>query len=499
MNEHTFAKTWWLLAILAATVLSLGLLLLTNLWVPPASADPGTLFVKPDGTGTECSQANPCALQTALAQAADGDTIYLAGGTYTGTGAAVITITQSITLYGGWDGVGSGPVVRDPDVYTTTIDGENLRRVVYISGTVSPVLDGLVIANGNAAGLGGYIGSDAGGGIYVKEAEALINNCTIISNTSPGGTGGGLFIWGSDARVENSLVMSNTARWGGGARAISRSPVFRYNRFVSNTADFGGGLYLMWTTGALVEGNLFRGNGNGNGGAIYLSAAETTIRGNRIENNRGNDGGGIGISSGSKPIYISGNRLWGNTASSGGGISIEANRSTQVVNNFIAHNEATSTGAGVYLKNAASTLIHNTVVQNSGGDGTGVFLDAGAEAVLTNTILVSHTVGISVTAGSTATLEGTLWGSGAWANGIDWGGDGTIFTGTVNVWGDPDFVDPANDDYHIGPNSAARDAGVDAGVTTDIDGDPRPIGTGYDIGADEWVIHIHLPLVIRNQ
>ena len=38
-----------------------------------------------------------------------------------------------------------------------------------------------------------------------------------------------------------------------------------------------------------------------------------------------------------------------------------------------------------------------------------------ARSVLTNTILVSHTVGISVSVGSTATLEATLWGSGVCA------------------------------------------------------------------------------------
>jgi uncharacterized repeat protein (TIGR01451 family) len=46
-------------------------------------------------------------------------------------------------------------------------------------------------------------------------------------------------------------------------------------------------------------------------------------------------------------------------------------------------------------------------------------------------------------------------------------------------------VDPDNGDYHIGPGSAAIDAGVDAGVTTDIDGQARPSGLGPDLGADE--------------
>jgi hypothetical protein len=106
----------------------------------------------------------------------------------------------------------------------------------------------------------------------------------------------------------------------------------------------------------------------------------------------------------------------------------------------------------------------------------------------TNTIIAGHhSVGITVTTGSTATLEATLWGSSAWANGEDWGGGGTIVTGTINVWGDPAFVNPDGGDYHIGPGSAAIDVGVDAGVETDIDGEPRPTGTGHDIGADEFV------------
>lgn len=49
---------------------------------------------------------------------------------------------------------------------------------------------------------------------------------------------------------------------------------------------------------------------------------------------------------------------------------------------------------------------------------------------------------------------------------------------------DPKFVDAANGDYHIGSNSPARDA-VDMGPPFDFEGDARPRGAKFDIGADE--------------
>jgi hypothetical protein len=49
--------------------------------------------------------------------------------------------------------------------------------------------------------------------------------------------------------------------------------------------------------------------------------------------------------------------------------------------------------------------------------------------------------------------------------------------GVGNMDGDPAFVDPASDDYRLGPGSAAVDAGdngaVFSGVMTDLDGGPR--------------------------
>lgn len=106
---------------------------------------------------------------------------------------------------------------------------------------------------------------------------------------------------------------------------------------------------------------------------------------------------------------------------------------------------------------------------------------------LTNNIIVSHSVGISVTAGSTATIEGTLWGSGEWANDIDIVNvGGSISLGAVNLHAEPGFVDPESGNYHITPASAAVDAGVATALASDIDGEARPFGAGPDIGADEW-------------
>jgi hypothetical protein len=58
------------------------------------------------------------------------------------------------------------------------------------------------------------------------------------------------------------------------------------------------------------------------------------------------------------------------------------------------------------------------------------------------------------------------------------------------------FVNPAASDYHLRFSSAAIDAGLDAGVYFDFDGDPRPLGNGFDIGFDEVNIrYLFLPLV----
>jgi hypothetical protein len=485
------------LSLATGGLLLLGLLLLLTGAPPAARADAGRWFATPGGAG-DCSQADPCDLQTALSAAGGGDTIYLAQGTYTGTGTAVVSLTKDVALYGGWDGAATGEPLRKPAATVTTLDGESIRRVVYITGTIAPVLDGLVIAHGSADGLGGWSTYDAGGGIYVHGASPVISRCTITNNSAGpasatgNGAGGGLFLFDSDAQLETCRVISNAARWGGGARVVWGGPILRRSQFLSNTSLYGGGAYLMWARG-LVEETVFLDNSADFGGGLYLSGASSAIKGNLIERNQARTGGGIGINWGSSPVVVSGNRILGNQANHGGGMNVEYNDS-QLENNFIAGNEALY-GAGIRVEEACPVLSHNTLANHAGTLAEGIRVDEGASLLMANTILVSNTVGIQVRDASSATLEATLW----YGNGSDTGGGGSIHTGAVNVWGDPAFVDPAAYDYHLLEGSPAMNAGVDAGVTTDIDGDKRPQGAGYDMGADEYPVPyaMYLPLVLR--
>jgi hypothetical protein len=208
--------------------------------------------------------------------------------------------------------------------------------------------------------------------------------------------------------------------------------------------------------------------------------------------NTADDYGG-GVYATCSDLSMSGNVIRTNTADFGGGLYLST-ASSLLTNNIIADNQASVRGSGLSSQ-YFSRLVHTTIAGNHGGDGSGIYMQGGTLA-LTNTIFVSHTVGIYMW-GGTVSFEATLWG-----NGTDWAGYGTVVTGTINLWGESDFVDPDGGNYRIGPDSAALDVGVDAGVTTDIDLQPRPY-LAPDLGADEYwppgvLKRVFLPLVERN-
>jgi hypothetical protein len=173
-----------------------------------------------------------------------------------------------------------------------------------------------------------------------------------------------------------------------------------------------------------------------------------------------------------------------------------------MTNNIVAANDASYRGGGLAFETGvvepvAGTLVHNTFAANDRGSGDGRIAihlnDPYVTLVLTNNLIYSHTYGVYAATNSTATLYTTLFyinSSG------DTGGPGTIVNTNPITGEDPLLVA----DYHLGPGSAALDRGVDAGVTTDIDGDWRD--SSPDLGADELApapgSNIYLPLILKT-
>jgi predicted outer membrane repeat protein len=61
------------------------------------------------------------------------------------------------------------------------------------------------------------------------------------------------------------------------------------------------------------------------------------------------------------------------------------------------------------------------------------------------------------------------------------------YPGEGNIDEDPLFRDSNNDDYHLSKRSPCIDTGTWEGAPDyDFEGDERPLGDGYDIGADEY-------------
>lgn len=201
-----------------------------------------------------------------------------------------------------------------------------------------------------------------------------------------------------------------------------------------------------------------------NGGGI-ISWAEPLVEYCIITENEGNQGGGVTVIGGGTFRRC---RIENNLANSqGGGVfAFPYNGAYCVfINTVIAANES-RLGAGVF---GSTDLLNCTVINNTGGDG---ITNADSNTVITNTIVYGNE-GYQITS-SNATVS--------YCN-VEGG-----YPGERNIDEDPLFETGENDSHHLSSDSPCIDQGTPLSqVDVDLDGDARPLGQGFDIGADEFV------------
>ena len=393
-----------------------------------------------------------------------------------------------------------------------------------------------------------------GAGLYLQNSAAVISSNLVFSNTAEGdgydGEGGGILLWECNATLADNTINSNLAGWGGGLSLEFDSSLLSGNEIKNNQASYrGGGIHTYPSGTVIMQNDILSNTVNQRGGGIHMGGGEALISGNLVKNNTSHEDGG-GIYFRNSDITLSANQIISNTANNwGGGVSIfngnsgvitvSANIITanhieyeggglfilcdfcdggNLIGNTITSNTASYKGGGIYLateqaftstndiiaENSAGqssgihvlgemNMLHGTIANNTGGDGIGIYV-GWLTTTLTNTIIADHTVGVFAATATSANLDSTLW----YGNGTNWDGTGSV-THTNDYFGDPVFVNPTSGDYHIAETSAAIDQAINAGVLTDIDGETRPNGNGFDIGADEYYekLYIYLPLIMK--
>ncbi len=516
----------------AALAISLGLVLTgLLLWaaaMEPARAAPGVHCVNQSGTGCDAVCGGGCygSVQAAIDAASWGNEIRIAGGTYTELLGTVAVITKELRIFGGFDQSCSN---HDPVFNRTTFDARWGGSVISITSAGDVLMEFLTLTHGDGSGNCGTDG--CGGGIYARDTILHVGDCVItdnVANTSGEmGRGGGIYAYtGSDGVVEiwGNRIVSNTANTnsssqyystGGGIFVRYATTRLETNEILNNTGSItgsggeGGGIYLYGVAQADLLTNTIRGNEasghkiSGGGGGIYIFGFKAYLSDNLIDDNSAAPnwagyGGGVYVSSQTE-AHLTRNTIISNAAgpavsgfsAPGGGVHVASSQPVTLSNNLIARNTASSGGGGVHADHAWSPagsvlMVNNTVADNVNG---GVQIARNVALTLTNNVIAGHTVGVTNTWPASSTV---LADTNLFSNTLD------PITGANAIRKYPLLTA----DYRPHVGSPAIDAGrAIAWLTTDLDGNSRPQGSAYDVGAFEgdgvwWTLF--LPLVLSE-
>ncbi len=233
-------------------------------------------------------------------------------------------------------------------------------------------------------------------------------------------------------------------------------------------ADGGAGLLVYRCDPAVANCNFIGNSAKRSGGAIFVYSGNVTFDRCTFEGNSSMDSGGA--------FYI------------GDGMA-HIRRSTFRKNRAQRYADAIHANGGKF---AAETCLF---YQN--GEGTSSIIIYGDEFSLFNCTLVGNGDG-------GPSLLGGQQSKASITNSIVWNSPGDLallespvthsiipggHPGEGNLDADPLFADPEGDDFRLQSGSPAIDAGTMEGAPgEDLDGNPRPLGSGIDIGAYEHAV-----------
>ncbi|UHG93747.1 right-handed parallel beta-helix repeat-containing protein [Spirosoma oryzicola] len=202
-------------------------------------------------------------------------------------------------IYGGFAGSETSlascppvnPVAGQISSTTLTVSGSG-RVIDNPSGlTNTSVLDGVIVAGGNATNGGGMYNFSSspslvncsfqdnsaqyGGGMYNLSGLPNLINCSFQSNTA--GDGGGMYNLSSNASLINCSFQDKSASTRGGGMVVNGyNPSLTNCSFQGNTADSGGAIYNISDNPLLTDCVLFNNGGantlvNISGGSVQAS------------------------------------------------------------------------------------------------------------------------------------------------------------------------------------------------------------------------------------